>query len=515
MSSLRPVLAPFAFSWLIACAAAGPARAPVVAPSPTAEKVAPSKRYLDEAAVDATVARALESWQVPGMAVVVVQDGAVQVSKGYGVRKLGTDAKVDADTLFAIASLSKTFAATGLGLLVDEGKLGWDDRVVRHLPDFSLSDPSVTSQVTVRDLLSHRVGLPTFGGDVVWFLSASDRAHVLRSIRHVPLSFPFRSGYGYSNLMFLAAGELFPAVAGQSWEEFTRTRILQPLGMKRTAMTLAEASTRENVATAHSNLDHRGLRPLPDRNVDVIGAAASMYSSANDLARWLRLHADRGALEGKRLLSEERQDELWTLHSVQPLRRKLRKLFPTNFNGYGLGWQLNDYAGHFVARHGGALSGMFSYLLVVPERRLGIAVLTNADTHEAYAAVANELLDAALQRLGPDWIAELKELSPSFVPPARGAPIPAAEWDRFEGTWRSPHYGKATVRRQGEELILLPLAHPGLQCSLTKVAPDVLGCPWSLVEFGHSELRFTEDRFEVKFHPEFIDTLSYTFTKER
>ncbi len=472
---------------------------------------------LDEATVDAIVARATRQWPVPGLAVVVIKDGQVLLAKGYGVRTLGSPEPVDADTLFAIASLSKAFTATGVGMLVQDGKLKWDDPVVTHLPSFALSDPAITPQVTVRDLLTHRVGLPTFGGDVLWFLSTLDRPSVLQSIRHVPLGFPFRSGYGYSNLMYLTAGELFGSTTGQGWEDFTRSRMLAPLGMTRSAMTLAEAQTRSNRATAHTNIDQVGFHALPDRNVDVVGSAASMYSSANDLGRWLLFQLGRGELDGQRLLSTELMDETWTVQTPLRVSSVVRGYSPsTHFSGYGLGWFLGDYAGRMIARHGGALSGMYSFAMVVPEEKLAVAVLTNADSHGLYAAVPWEIVDAALGKTDTDWVEVFRSLEKTPPLPAPGRAIPRQDFARFEGRYRSPHYGQLTVSAQDGQLAVTSQLHPGLSCPLAYVSDRILRCPWSIVEFGVSELRFREDLqgFSVEFHPTFIDNLTYEFARQ-
>ncbi|MDQ3262705.1 MAG: beta-lactamase family protein [Myxococcota bacterium] len=505
MSLVRPSLLAALWLTLSACATTSSLAPPVPAAA------------LDEATVDAIVARATRQWPVPGLAVVVVKDGQVLLAKGYGVRTLGSPQPVDADTLFAIASLSKAFTATGVGMLVQDGKLQWDDKVVTHLPSFALSDPAITSQVTVRDLLTHRVGLPTFGGDVLWFLSDLDRPSVLRSIRHVPLGFPFRSGYGYSNLMYLTAGELFGATTGQGWEEFTRARILGPLGMTRTAMTLAEAQTRPNRATAHTNIDQVGFHALPDRNVDVVGAAASMYSSANELGRWLLAQLGRGQLDGRRILSQELMDETWTVQNALRVLPVVRGYSPsTHFNGYGLGWFLGDYAGRMIARHGGALSGMYSFAMVVPEEHLAVAVLTNADSHGLYAAVPWAIVDAALGKTDTDWVAVYRSLerTPPILP--AGHAISPQDFPRFAGRYLSPHYGALTVSAQEGQLRVTSQLHPSLSCLLSSVSARVLRCPWSIVEFGVSDLTFREDLqgFSVEFHPTFIDNLTYEFVRQ-
>jgi CubicO group peptidase (beta-lactamase class C family) len=327
--------------------------------------------------VDDYAARALQDWRVPGMAVAVVKDDRVVLAKGYGVRELGKAEKVDAETLFAIASNSKAFTAAALAVLVDEGRLKWDDPAAKYLPGFELYDPYATREITVRDLVSHRSGLATFGGDLLWYETTYSRDEVLRRIRHLKPVSSFRSRYGYQNVMFLAAGEVV-----ESWDEFVRERFFAPLGMKHTNTTVTAFRPGANVAAPH-NEKGGTLHAITYANVDNVGPAASINSCVADLAEWVRLQLGRGTYAGKRVFSAAASWEM-------------------------LGWFLSDYHGRKVVSHGGGLDGMISQTALMPEENLGVVVLTNSETPLA-SLLVNKVFDVFLGVPKRDWSAEALE----------------------------------------------------------------------------------------------------------
>ena len=317
-------------------------------------------------------------WNVPGFAVAIVKDDKVIFAKGYGVRTLGKPEKVDDNTIFAIASNSKAFTTAGLAILVDEGKLKWDDKVTKYLPDFQMPDAFVTSEITVRDLVSHRSGLGTFSGDLLWYETTYTDDEVLSRIKYLKPVNGFRATYGYQNLMFMTAGKVLEKVSGKTWQDFVKERILLPLGMTRTTASVKDLKS--NVSSPHNESGGK-LRSLPPGNVDSARAAAGLNSSVAELAQWLRLQLGRGTFNGKQIFSTKQSQEMWQQNLPIQISDGGMKFNPTrHFNGYGLGWFLNDYQGRKVVSHGGGLDGMISQTAMMPEENLGVVILTNSET---------------------------------------------------------------------------------------------------------------------------------------
>jgi CubicO group peptidase (beta-lactamase class C family) len=272
-----------------------------------------SAQTLEErlAEIDAYAAKAGQEWKVPGFSVAIVKDDRVVFVKGYGVRELGKAEPVDKDTLFAVASNTKAFTSAALATLVDEGKLKWDDPVTKYLPWFQLYDPYVTREMTVRDLLSHRSGLATFGGDLLWYETTYSREEIIRRVRFLKPVHGFRSRYGYQNIMFLAAGEIVPAVTGKSWDDYVREKFFTPLGMARTVTTFKQLTAAQNVATPHNETDGK-VRVVHYSNVDSAGGAAVINSTAAEMAEWVRLQLGRGTYQGQKIFSAAASREMWS-----------------------------------------------------------------------------------------------------------------------------------------------------------------------------------------------------------
>ena len=341
----------------------------------------------DVGALDAYFTRALADWEVPGMSVAIVKDGRVVLQKGYGVRERGKPEHVDERTLFAIASNTKAFTAAAVAVLVDQQKVGWDEPVRSYLPRFELQDPLASADLRVRDLLSHRSGLGTFSGDLLWYNTTFGADEVLRRVRYLQPRFPFRTQYGYSNLMFLAAGEVVAAASGTSWDAFVQAQFLDPLGMADTLTSVRGLPGRDNVATPHGPVG-TGARPYPWYSSAAGGAAGGLISSARDMTRWLLLQLGRGRLDGRQYFTDAQARTMWTPHVALTISRESETTSPTtHFNAYGLGWMLRDYHGRLIASHGGGLDGMYSAVAVVPDERLGVVVLTNGMTNIGDALV--------------------------------------------------------------------------------------------------------------------------------
>ncbi len=457
----------------------------------------------DLSRLDALIAKAQKDWPVPGLSVAIVKDGRTVLAKGYGVREVGGGEPVDEHTLFAIASNTKAFTSASLAMLAEEGRVAWDDRVRDHLPWFQLYDPYVSQEMRVRDLLCHRSGLGTFSGDLLWYGTGYSAREVVERARHLPPVAPFRASYGYQNLMFIAAGEVIAAASGKPWGQFVKERILLPLGMERTVVSVSELVGRDNVATPHKN-DRGEVLPIGWYNWDAMAAAGGIISSASDMAHWLRLQLGRGEAEGRRLFSGASSQEMWTVHTPQPAPAASWRT-GTHFRGYGLGWALNDYQGRLVASHGGGYDGMYSQVVLVPEEGLGIVVLTNSMTSVG-SAIANTIRDAYLGVPEQDWSGRMLEAFRSerrefearpdrFLAERVSGTRPSLELAGYAGTYGGEMYGDATVTLEGGKLVLRLLPNPDLVADLTHLHFDTFLVEWrgTFAWFGRGAATFLLD----------------------
>ena len=418
----------------------------------------------DFTALDAYLERARADWGVPGMAVAIVQGDSLVFARGYGVRRLGDSASVTEHTLFAVASNTKAFTATLLGLLVEEGKLSWDDRVADHIREFQMHDPMVSREMRVRDLLSHRSGLSTYGGDHIWIGNeANTRDEIVRRLRWLEPTAPFRYRYQYQNLMFLVAGELIPAIDGESWDAAIRRRLLDPLAMTASTISINALNEREDVAAPHERRDGKVV-PVPYEPLHNIAPAAALNSSAVEMAQWMRLNLNNGIWNGDTLVHPNTIRELQSLHTPIPISRQREELLGTRFSGYGLGWRLYDYAGRKVVTHGGGMSGMISLQTLIPEEGLGVMVLTNFAPTSLTGAVTYRILDFMLDRPEQDWSARFQELEEQSqsrretrkarleaerIPDTR----PSLPLEQYAGVYHDPFSGDAQVRLENGGLV--------------------------------------------------------------
>jgi CubicO group peptidase (beta-lactamase class C family) len=412
--------------------------------------------------VDATVRRALETFQVPGMAVTVVQ-GDSTYAAGYGILASGRDASVDADTLFQIGSVSKAFTAAALALLVDEGKLGWDDPVIDHLPEFRMYDAWVTREFTVRDLLTHRSGLPLGAGDLLIFPEGTaTRAEIIRAFRFLKPTSSFRAKYDYDNLLYIVAGEVVARVSGSSFEDFLEQRVLKPLGMEDCTATASRARADSRQATPHILVDGR-LQTASAGIQDVVSAAGGVTCSARDMARWMSMLLARGrGPDGTQLISEKQFAQLVGPVTLLPSSPYLVEHAGAHLNAYALGWNVSTFYGQRAWSHGGAVWGMTSFLMVLPEQGLALFATGNQMSPAPRAvvnALADHLLADTVPGTGKDWISILDTVSAGRRTEADAA-VAAAEAARdrksrpslpleaYVGTYRDPWYGTIHISRE-------------------------------------------------------------------
>jgi len=442
--------------------------------------------------LDAYVARAMKGFEVPGLALTIVKDGQTVVAKGYGVKKLGEPAPVDDRTLFGIASNTKLFTATALGLLVEEGKIEWDAPVVRYLPAFQMWDPYVTRELTVRDLLVHRSGLGLGAGDLLWWpASTYDRKEVARRLRFIQPATSFRTAYAYDNVLYLVAGEVIEAISGQSWEDFVSRRILARVGMTGSNVRHSAANAGGNVATPHASIDGT-VRPIKPFDSDNTNPAGGINSSAADMARWLTVQLAHGQLaDGSRLFSEATWQQLTTLVTPIPIADpppELAALRP-GFRGYALGLDLRDYRGRKILAHTGGLPGYVSRVVMIPDERLGIAVLTNQESGAAFDSIAYRIADHYLGGSATDWIDAYEKVMARQRSSAAAANAktstarntaskPSLPLARYAGVYTDGWYGDIAVAQEGEKLVMRFSHTPDLVGDMEHWQYDTFAVRW-------------------------------------
>jgi len=360
--------------------------------------------------IDSIVNRALDNFAVAGVAVGIVKDGKVIYTKGYGVKDINTGEKVDANTIFAIASNSKAFTTTALAILVEEGKLSWKDKVIDIIPEFRMYNDYTTMNFNIEDLVTHRSGLGLGIGDLMFFPDGSDFSmkDIVKNFQYFTPVSAFRTKFDYDNLLYLVAGEVIKRISGKPWETFVKERIFEPLQMQHTYASLNYIGKGENLARPHLNHGNKIVITQPERwdPEKINGAAGGIYSNVNDLTKWILVHLNHGkygAGLSKKLFDPESQRKMWQIHTVLPVQHSK---YNQHFAGYGLGWFLTDVNGKLMVSHTGALMGMLSKTVLVPDLNLGIIVLTNTylDGAGVFAAVSQSILDKYLKVKPYDWV---------------------------------------------------------------------------------------------------------------
>lgn len=346
--------------------------------------------------------KALNDWDVPGMAIGIVKNNQLVLAKGYGFRQIGLPAKVDEHTMFPIASNTKAFTATAIAMLVADGKLNFDDKVRKYLPYFELYDPYVSDNMTIRDLLSHRSGLKTFSGDLLWYGTTYSREEVIKRARFLKQEYGFREHFGYQNIMFIAAGEIVPAVTGTSWDDFLKERIFEPLNMKSTVTSTSYFAKMDNVAMPHTESEGKVIS-IPHSNWDNIGGAGAINSNITDMANWLKFQINKGNFGDSALIPANILTETWKPNTPQAVSSFSNRAWPsTHFKAYAMGWGTFDYHGRQIVSHSGGYDGIISYSCVVPEEQLGFVILTNKNS-SLYYPLIYKILDTYLSNDTTDW----------------------------------------------------------------------------------------------------------------
>lgn len=448
------------------------------------------------AGLDSYIQAAVEDWEIPGLAIAVVKDDSVIFARGYGEREFGTGQPVDEHTLFAIASTTKAMTVAGLGMLVDEGVIDWDDRVIDHLPWFQLEDEYVTRHATIRDLLTHRTGVSR--DDQVWIAAPLNRDEIVRRARYLPQQNQFREAYRYNNIMYMTAGEVLAAAADMEWEEFVEERLFEPLDMDRSTPRSTVVDTRSNVTSSHVRRDGRTL-VADRRNYDALGPAGSVFSSARDMAQWVRMHLNGGTYEGQRLLEEESIREMHSPQMVMRISENERERFPTrNFSAYGLAWRMQDYHGRKVVQHTGSVNYTRTQVGMIPSENIGFVAMANLSSSSLQSALMYRVFDALLGLPERDWsdeyLAPRRERSDDDEEPEDWrieGTEPSLALREYAGTYTDQLYGDLHIELEGDGLVLRYA--PEYVADLEHWHHDTFRVVWRKSWMGRSFVNFTLD----------------------
>lgn len=415
--------------------------------------------------IDALAAEAMQRFSVPGVAIGVIKDGAIVHAKGYGVLEIGLPETVDVDTLFKIASNSKAMTTAALAMLVDEGKLNWDDKVVEHIREFQLHDSWVTQQFTVTDLLTHRSGLGLGAGDLMLWPEPNSfsRQDIIRGLRYFKPASSFRTQYDYDNQMYIIAGELIPAVSGMQWEEFVDQRILGAMGTERCFAGRIPQNQMHNMVAPHAIVE--GTLQVIERNRTRVGpivsaAAGGVRCSLRDMLAWVEVQLNRGRLaDGSQLFSEEQSRIMWSPMTIRKTSDEDFDRDRTHFKAYGLGWRLADVHGYKEVSHTGTFTGSMSFVTLIPELDLGVVVMINASAGSARMAIMHGIVKPYLGVTDIDWVAHFtpkdeqaggERASEDEIDYQNGHVV--APLSLYAGRYQDPWFGDVIIRLEGNEL---------------------------------------------------------------
>lgn len=475
--------------------------------------------------LDTYIQKGMRDWQVPGLAIAIVKDGKIVWMKGYGERDINTHEPVDENTLFMIASNSKLFTGTSLAKLNYENKLSLDDKITKYFPGFTVYDKNTTETVTIRDMLSHRLGTKTFQGDFTFWDSKLSRAEIMEKMKLLKPTGRFRQDFGYCNSCFLTAGEIIPKVTGKPWEVYVYDSILMPLGMKNTHTLGTGMSQRPNAAKPYTTSFSGSLQELPYDQVDNLGPAGSILSNVKDLSKWLLMQLDSGRYEGKRILPWSVILKTRDMNTVISSRKS--RTLPTHFMGYGLGLFITDYNGKQVYWHTGGAFGFVTNTCFVPEANLGITILTNNDNQNFFESLRYQLLDAYLgvpyvNRSLQNLPAQLKETAETLKAingwksriKGKQPKLPLKE---YTGDYTNTVYGSITITTAGNDLKIKFNGHNNLTAQLQYMDNEEWLMTYNNIAFGIFPLKFKLNHDKISGvtvkASDFVEYDAYEFTK--
>jgi len=476
--------------------------------------------------LDSYILKGLKDWNVPGLSIVIVKDGKPVIMKGYGMRNVEAQQPVNENTLFMIASNTKLFTGTALALLEQRGKLSLNDKIIKYFPDFKLYDNTSTELVTIRDMLSHRIGTKTFQGDFTFWNTRLCRVEIMQRMRLLKPVAQFRQDYGYCNSCFLTAGEVIPKVTGKTWEVFVYDSIVKPLNMSSTMVLSTGIQNNSNVATPYTTSYTGNLMTVPYDDWNNLAPAASIISNVSDLSRWLMMQLDSGRYEGKQILPFAVLQKTRDVNIVTGSRKSVA--YPVHIRGYGLGLFMSDYNGRAIYWHTGGAGGMVSNVCFVPEERLGIAILTNNDNQNFFEALRYQILDAylnvpfvnrSLQQLegfNKGMQEQIKEIE-DWRKKVTGNK-PALPLNAYTGTYSNALYGPLSISQKGAQLFIQFNLKPDLTAILSYMHNGEWLMEYNNIEYGIFSIKFDIVANKVKSittkQNEFVEYDPYTFIKK-
>lgn len=476
--------------------------------------------------LDGYINRGMRDWDVPGLSIVVIKDGKVEVMKAYGIKNIQTKVPVDTNTLFMIASNTKLFTGSALALLETRGKLSLNDPVIKYFPSFKLYDPAWTKLVTIRDMLTHRIGTQTFQGDFTFWNTTLNREQIMNKMRFLKPSFVFRQDYGYCNSCYLTAGQVVSKVTDKSWEDFVRDSLIVPLDMKQTMVLSTGIAQKPNVATPYTTSFTGKLNQVPYDNWNNLAPAASIVSNVSDLSHWLMMQLDSGRYNGKRVLPFDVLLKTRDINIVTGSRKS--SIYPVHFRGYGLGLFAADYNGRAIYWHTGGAGGMVSNVCFVPEEKLGIAILTNNDNQNFFEALRYQILDAYL---GVPYVDRSQQQLNFFLPEMKTQLEQIDQWKArvknnkpelpiasYAGIYTHELYGNITIGQEGSRLKVKFGIKPELVATLDYMDNGEWLLQYNNIEYGIYSSTFVIDKGKVKSVSiqanEFVEFDPYIFTKK-
>ena len=481
----------------------------------------PAKAQDQSAALDATIRKGMDDWKIPGLVTAVVRDGKVEFAKAYGLRNRESAEPVNGETLFSMGSTTKAIVCMGLGILVDRGKLTWDDPVHKHLPTFALSDPTIRKEARIQDLLTHNLGIAP--ADLLWILDSVSPAETQARFALAEKVYPIRGGFQYNNLMYAVAGSVIESVSGMPWTEFVDREILKPLEMKRTQTLSANLAEVGNYVTPYEDIPGKGLVVAPYWLADQIGAAGMMWTCLDDIQNYLVMLTQNGVFKGKRLLSPETFDYLFKPHALVPESEfyPTQQLTRPHWRTYGLGWFQHDYAGEKLDFHTGSLPGLSAIVGIIREHKTAVYALVNLDHAELRHAILYKAMDLwAVKNGDRDWHkevfalygnlrAEAEKKEREFLQGRIPDTQPTLPLSSYTGIYFHPMLGKARVR----------LSEGSLLVEFNEFAEFRLD-HWHLDTFRSDRQNRTATRVTAQFHlgvdgkPQHLETFGNTFSKQ-
>ncbi|ODS89530.1 MAG: serine hydrolase [Chryseobacterium sp. SCN 40-13] len=447
---------------------------------------------INEKQLDDLVQNTLKTFDVPGMSVGIIKDGKVVYSKGHGLASLTTKQRMNDNTLVGIASNSKAFTAVALAILADEGKLNWDDKVTKHIPEFKMYDAYASQEVTVKDLITHRAGLGLGQGDLMFFPEGGTQtiADIVHNVRYLKPKNSFRNKMDYNNIMFIVAGEVITRISGLSWAEFIEQRIMKPVGMQQSFGSYNRAKHISNKIDAHAPVNGKAIQVPHDWN-ETANAAGGIMSNVNDMLTWADfLMNGFTTKDGKKLVSDKQIQQLWQIQ--MPSTVALKNPYDTQHYGYGLGWFISDVKGHKQVQHSGGLIGTVTLFTLIPDLKLGIVVLTNQQSGAAFNTITNTVKDAYLGIEDRNWLKTYDERMTKYFSEkekekkeiyAKAAAFgknknlhPKSE--QFTGTYTDAWFGDVEIFEEGKKYRIFCKTSPRLKGELIPYSHNTFIAKW-------------------------------------